>query len=292
MRDPRVVKVTPAQAARWLEKNSNNRKLKPNAVATLIGAIRRGEWVVGNDAICFAPDGTLLNGQHRLHAIVETGETLPVMIREGVSRDEQLAMDQGRKRQAYEQMDILGIAGGSAKQALCRAVLLYDDKVGPTGRLEGITNSEIVELARDDSQMDSAIALTQALNRQIKGARVTAIMLGYYLLLHAWPEKVEDFHLLLLTGANLAEGSPILRLRNILLRGDFPQNNEMARKKLLALFLKAFNYWIDGREVDILVYRAGEDWPTPYTQASYAKTVTARLRAQQGVKTRQAKAAS
>jgi len=290
--NPRIINVTPALAAKWLEKNNFNRKLKPAAVATLVGAIRRGEWHTGNDAVCFAPDGTVLNGQHRLHAIVESGTTVPMLIREGVAREEQLVMDQGKKRQAYEQMDIMGISGGSAKQQLCRAILLYDDDYGPTGRLEGITNTEIIALAQGDETMDTAIKLMQSLGRQVKGARVAMISLGFYLLLHAWPERVEEFHSLLCSGANLSEGSPILKLRTILLRGDIPQSNTASRKKLLALFLKAFNYWVDEKDVEVLVWRSYEDWPKPFTKASYAKLLQGRARALAGQETRRRKAAS
>lgn len=289
--DIEFIFATPEIVTKWLEKNNHNRKIKPRNVATFVGIIKRKEWRPGDSAICFAPDGTMLNGQHRCLAIKESGQGQWVMVRRNVDPSEQLVMDQGVKRQAYEQMDIMGIAGGKSKQALCRAILLYDDTTGPTGRLEGITNKEIIELAEGDEDMDTALNLAKALGRAIPKAGVTAVALGYYLLLHAWPEKVEEFHYGLSTGVELSEGSPLLKLRNVLMRNDVPQLGDVNRKKLLALFLKAFNLWVDGQERETLVWRSYEEWPVPYTKDSYAKLLQARARSLKGAQTRLKKVA-
>ena len=66
-----VVLVTPLLAKKWLERNTDNRDIRPSVVTGLAESITRGEWVLSHQGIAFAKSGRLLDGQHRLLAIVE-----------------------------------------------------------------------------------------------------------------------------------------------------------------------------------------------------------------------------
>ena len=93
-----VKALSPAEATALLAGNTNNRALNKRAVARYSAAMQRGEWRIGNDAICLAADGTLLNGQHRLNAVAESGCTVQLLFREQVDPADLKAMDQGTKR--------------------------------------------------------------------------------------------------------------------------------------------------------------------------------------------------
>lgn len=68
---PRWVLVTPAMALIWLTTNTINRHVRPRWVAYLTAQIRNHTFYPTGDAISFRDDGVLINGQHRLMAIVE-----------------------------------------------------------------------------------------------------------------------------------------------------------------------------------------------------------------------------
>lgn len=74
------VDVTPAMAKEFLKKNNANRTVRTRTVSALASAIQRGEWKLSHQAIAFDPDGNLLDGQHRLLAIVESGRTVPCLL--------------------------------------------------------------------------------------------------------------------------------------------------------------------------------------------------------------------
>ena len=93
-----VQTITAEKAANLLKKNTRNRKLNKRAVSRYANLMKQGLWRIGNDAICIAPDGTLLNGQHRLNAVVEADVELQMLIREDVDPEDIKAMDQGNKR--------------------------------------------------------------------------------------------------------------------------------------------------------------------------------------------------
>ena len=69
-----VVMVTPELAAEWLTHNTHNRGLKPIAIKRFAEDMTTGDWQWNGESIRFAADGTLLDGQNRLHAIVDSGE--------------------------------------------------------------------------------------------------------------------------------------------------------------------------------------------------------------------------
>lgn len=67
-----VMNVTPAKAAGWLKMNTINRPVRKQHVARLAQAMKRGEWVANHQAI--ALNGSkLIDGQHRLMAVIESG---------------------------------------------------------------------------------------------------------------------------------------------------------------------------------------------------------------------------
>lgn len=81
-----VMLVTPALATSWLEQNVKFRSLDPKAnravrsvwVDTLANRLRAGQWLLMPHGVVFAASGRLLDGQHRLMAIVKAN--LPAMM--------------------------------------------------------------------------------------------------------------------------------------------------------------------------------------------------------------------
>lgn len=59
------VLVTPELAAEWLNHNTRNREKRPKRIAAYARDMAAGRWRRSGEAIKFAPDGTLLDGQNR-----------------------------------------------------------------------------------------------------------------------------------------------------------------------------------------------------------------------------------
>ena len=70
--------VTPEIAAHFLQKNKGNRDYRKKWVAHLSNIIKTGEWLTTHQGIALDKDGNLIDGQHRLLAIIDSG--LPVQI--------------------------------------------------------------------------------------------------------------------------------------------------------------------------------------------------------------------
>jgi hypothetical protein len=67
----KVQTITPAKAAEWLEANTTNRPVSRTVVRSFAEAMKRGEWIVTHQGIAFDVSGVLIDGQHRLAAVLD-----------------------------------------------------------------------------------------------------------------------------------------------------------------------------------------------------------------------------
>ena len=76
----KLINVTPEIARGWLTFNTNNaRKLSKSVVDVYASDMAEGRWNECSDIICFS-GGNLINGQHRLSAVVQSGVTVPFYV--------------------------------------------------------------------------------------------------------------------------------------------------------------------------------------------------------------------
>lgn len=97
-----IVLVGKTLAERLLELNTNNRTIKHPIVMEYTDKMVSGEWVMNGEPIIFSLDGVLINGQHRLLAIIASDTSQHLMIIKGVNRDTFKTMDCGKNRGAGE----------------------------------------------------------------------------------------------------------------------------------------------------------------------------------------------
>ena len=78
------VMVSPEFARDVLERSFasgfTNRPLSKKTVKKYAEAMKKGGWVLNNDAICIDDSGALINGQHRLEAVIVSGCTVPMFL--------------------------------------------------------------------------------------------------------------------------------------------------------------------------------------------------------------------
>jgi hypothetical protein len=94
----RKVLITPEMAKRCLAKNPQNRPINEFKVAQYRDDILRGRWRLTHQGIAFDDEGNLIDGQHRLRAIVAAGIPVEMLVTRGLSRNTIIAIDEGLKR--------------------------------------------------------------------------------------------------------------------------------------------------------------------------------------------------
>lgn len=92
------INVTPELAAEWLRRNNFNRPKKESVVANYARQMKAGLWRCTHQGIAFSDNGTLLDGQHRLFAVIESGKTVPMIVFTNEALDKHTTVDGGKKR--------------------------------------------------------------------------------------------------------------------------------------------------------------------------------------------------
>jgi hypothetical protein len=93
-----MIFVTPEIAKQYLSLNEDNRRVRNTWVDYLAHSIKSGEWQSTHQGIGFSKSGRLLDGQHRLMAIVKANIPVYIMVTYGLDENVFSAIDNGIKR--------------------------------------------------------------------------------------------------------------------------------------------------------------------------------------------------
>ena len=127
------IDVTPVLAQEWLEHNvDNNRHVRPSLVWKYAYDMKNGNWGINTDAIAFNANGQLINGQHRLNAIIRANVTVPMLVVFDlpVSKDDLMNIDRGGGRTIADSMVVAGFTDEVYGQSIPMARAYITCKLG------------------------------------------------------------------------------------------------------------------------------------------------------------------
>jgi len=198
--------VTPALADQWLQRNTRNRPPRPGVIDRYAADMKAERWLQTGDAIRIASDGTVLDGQHRLHAIVKSATTQRMLVVTNVAHVAQRVMDRGPRRVLADDYRIAGKPFAKDLASWVRNIHLFER--GTSEQLS-LDHQERIETHHAAGLEWGATIVTD--NRAIRRAPIIAALIYA----HAVdPARVNEFALAFKNGANLAAGAPALVLRN------------------------------------------------------------------------------
>src|SRR3954454_22072526 len=140
-------KISPQRAAEMLAANTSNRPLSKATVRSFAEAMRRGDWLVSHQGIAFDTGGGLVDGQHRLGAVVEADLPVELSVFTDVEPDTFDVLDTGKRRNAADVLAIEGEKSTTLLAAMVRTVWLYHNRrdVSWSGGSAAVTNHQIVQ---------------------------------------------------------------------------------------------------------------------------------------------------
>lgn len=115
--------IGPEIARRYLERNTRNRKVKKGSVGRLARDIVSGKFVLSHQGIAFDSTGVLIDGQHRLLAILECGIAVEMAVFYDVSPDAYLVIDGGVGRSVFDVATVSGMDVGKEVFAIVRSMM-------------------------------------------------------------------------------------------------------------------------------------------------------------------------
>lgn len=262
-----IVDVTPERAEQWLARNSNNRKISSQVVAQYADAMVRGEWNIGNAAIAFDSGENLIDGQHRLQAVIRSGVTIRQMVVQGLSPDTQDTMDSGRKRSLEQQLDRHGFKFPRDLASTANFLHRIDQEKDVRHNRTKLSTPQALELIESNPGIIGSVAFAQKVKPRRMGYSVTAIAGLHYLWSREAPEDATVFFDSVISGAGLDEGDPRYVLKRALDKGvvqNRSRKQQTDTRYHAALMIKAFNAWRTGRTYERLYWTAGGSKPEPF----------------------------
>jgi hypothetical protein len=259
----RLISVTPELAAKWLELNDHNRGVVTARVDQYAADMRRGEWRVNGEAIKISADGKILDGQHRLLAVLEADVAIETLVITGLEPDAQETMDQGRARSLA---DVFKLRGEKYHNPLATATRtlalfeLYGEVVQPAYQPAPSVAQASRTLERNPELRDS-VAFAYGLRRPwMPSSQMGAL---HFLFAIVDREAADDFLTKLRTGEGLGAADAVYVLRELLIEAHM-ERNPFPHRTQLALIIKAWNAYLAGETTTRLTWTPGGARPEPF----------------------------
>lgn len=239
--------ITPEKAKSMLEYNTINRPINYREVVKLAREMKQGRWKVNGDTICINGQH-LIDGQHRLLAVIESGCKIQTLVVDGIDSNVFDTKDVGRRRSAA---DTLSVRGETDTKTLAAALVVVDRYM--TGRMlqcVRYTNTEIEELLGKYPGVRSSVKKARVTKRLVAKSVLIAC---HYLFSQKSADFADEFVNDLIAGQDLKEWDSVYVLRERLM------NNALAKAKLdpfyiMALIIKAWNHRRDNNNVRTLKF--------------------------------------
>jgi hypothetical protein len=231
-------KIDPATAAEMLKLLISNRRLVVNHVAFLAREMREGRWRINGDTIRFSPK-RLLDGQHRLHAVIQSGVTITALVVEEIEDSAYDSIDTGRMRGAG---DILSTNFGTQPfmmAAAARFIWYYDHSFSLDSSFR-ISNHEIVETVQKNPFLRFVcdyLASQKTMRASPIAAALTLIERK------SGQEMAMFFGQKLAMGTDLKADDPIRFFRDKWMLASSHRSSRGERTVWIAILIKTFNSW-------------------------------------------------
>lgn len=251
------VKITPPTAARWLRWNPINRKLNQEAINALAQVILRGEWDVNADTIKFTRHGYLMDGQHRLSAVVKANEPITSFVARGLEPVSMLTLDQGRMRRLSDFLQMRGELNSEVLAGAINFIWSYE-RHGVIHKTRGERKPSVrqaLELLVNRPDIPHSVSIGMRIGKSLKGGSGLWAAC-HHICAQIDPQDADEFFSRTHRGDLLLEGDPIyaLRERFFALQRSGERTTPYYRSNLI---FKAWNAWRHGEQIQILRFVMG-----------------------------------
>lgn len=247
-----TLEITPNEAELWLAKNADfQRKLRESVVDKYARDMINGQWQLTHQGIAFDSKGRLIDGQHRLAAIVKAGVPIKML----VVRDSPAA--------AYDHVDL---GYGRTATDILKAQgegWITNEWIAVARFMEAGTNIKAACIARSPFELREMVemhknALTfvfQNVERKVRGVTVAPVLAAVAVAYYTEHDRVKlaEFIRLLVNGVakDPAVDSTVIKLRDSL-RDVIGESSTTARQALFLKTQRVIKAYMDGESLSKL----------------------------------------
>jgi hypothetical protein len=156
--------ITPESATNWLRANQHNRPVRRRHVAFLAQEIIKGNWQVNGQPIVISEREEVLDGQHRLMAIIEAGRQIQSLVVYGIEEAAFKTIDTGAVRTGADALtlEFPEASIGTMKAASTAVVWCKRLEDGRLNNFRRVSNTETIEYVKQHPSLIQCIERVQS----------------------------------------------------------------------------------------------------------------------------------
>ena len=214
-----------------------------------------GRWQENGESVVVSESGNLLDGQHRLMAIVASCKSFNFVVVTGIRQDAFSTIDIGAVRKAQDVLSIAKISNAVETAAALNAIKAFENGTQSDFH-RAIHTHDVVECLNTygEDAVREAMAITRGCRDLRSGKALLAGAAFWYSF--ADKEKSDEFFRALMSGAGMSIDDPVLHLRNRLLSGA-----KKHRERTAELLIRAIDYHNKGRKIMMLRNYENAEFP-------------------------------
>lgn len=261
----KVIRVTPRKAKEWLDGDDktrskdkrNNRSLSSHMVDRYAGDMKAGRWQLNGESVVFN-GSALLDGQHRLHAVVKADVPVDMVIVRGIDHSAFKTIDSGAARTMGHVLQIHG-HDYAFELAAALSMLFAHGRGNPFGGFgsQRPTKLELESLLERNKGLPGSVEF--AAQRRTPLAVVSLVAFCHYVFSKIDKDAAEKFINDLCTGDGVRASSPVGILRDRLVE-ESAGGRRLDRRLVVYLIFRAWNATRTGEKLQrLLLPRSATD---------------------------------
>ena len=262
--------ISLAEAKKLLKNQKRNRPLRSSWVNEIAEMMDNGLWAINTgDTIKLTSKNELLDGQHRLEAMLVHGKPKRFLVVSGVPPEAQEMMDLNHCRTAADDLAMHGFQSCSILASVAKHLMYHEeDLIRTTGRvgknLVRYQPREVRKYVMSRPDIVPAVKLSRGASVTSSAIITSAQFATLYCIFGRLSETQRDEFLdKLVNGYGLDIAHPILTLRKLLLKEKTTKNLHFKWSLRYGYFFKTWNLFRMGTRKRVLSIRPSDEWPNP-----------------------------
>lgn len=259
--DTVTIACGPSEAEAIMEWNTRNRGTSKGTVRRYAEFMKRQAWRYTRVPVIFSNE-RLIDGQHRIQAIIESGAVVRLDLAFGADDDAFYDIDRGLKRTTGHIFSINGVGDYNVAAAATNIIVAYDRgslgtalaKTGSSLRPEDLY-IEYLKLA----SLPHSLTIGRLFQRNRGIASVSLMTAMHYVCSRFAKGQADEFFTKLATGESIRKSDPVYLLRKNLLEQSVSE--KFTGAAIAAMTIKAWNATRDGKPAKLLRLSSNEKFP-------------------------------
>lgn len=247
------IRITPKLAKKWLNltsaaKDFVQRPVSRSVVKRYVQEILAGNWKYNGKSISLSPEHYVIDGQHRLLAIIEANVAVEMLVAYNVGKDTFDTIDIQYKRSIGHALAVLGETNYNVLGSALGWLYKYRNGKMIMGGSSGRgSHVELLKLFEDEPGVRESIGVTMGVSTEHVMPHGAAVF-AHYIFQKQNKTAAADFMEALAFGTGIGRDHPIYVLRRRLLRRHISKT-PISVTEMLALTFKVWRLALEGKTV-------------------------------------------